>query len=110
MGIEILNDFHNRARARWKSNKIGGIIIGDGGWCSDDDKLKQHAMGFFQELYIAGLRVAGTFPCHGMFPLLSLNDRDLLSMEATSEEIYKAVFSMAPPKALEIDGFHVKFY
>ncbi|KAK5772336.1 hypothetical protein PVK06_048621 [Gossypium arboreum] len=95
--------FHNRARTRRKSNEIEGLIIGNGVWCFDDDKLRQHAVGYFQELYTARLRVAGTFSCHGMFLLLSLNDRDLLSMEATSEKIYKAASSMAPPKAPGIE-------
>lgn len=45
-----------------------------------------------------------------MFLSISLDDRELLSMNVSREEIHKAIFSMAPLNALGIDGFHAKFY
>lgn len=40
--------FHSRTRGRRKANRIEGLIIGDEGWCFDDDKIKQHAVSFFK--------------------------------------------------------------
>lgn len=65
---------------------------------------------FFQNLYTVDTHVMWTFPCSEKFPPLLTNDRDMLLMVATNEEICKVVFSMTPLKALGIDGFHAKFY
>lgn len=43
--------FHSRVKARRKTNRIESLLMGDEGWCYEDDKLKQHAVEFFQALY-----------------------------------------------------------
>ncbi|TYH45008.1 hypothetical protein ES332_D11G235000v1 [Gossypium tomentosum] len=71
--------------------EIGILSTSIGGWCFDYEILQQH---FFQELYTAGIRVTGSFPCRSIFPIISEYDRELLLMVPTDEEIRRAMFSM----------------
>ncbi|KAK8288559.1 hypothetical protein V6Z12_D07G133800, partial [Gossypium hirsutum] len=93
-----------------RSNKVEGLKIDDGGWCFNDEMLKQHAVEFFQNLYRAKTFVIETFPCRGMFPVISTYEREMLSIVATDEKIRRTIFSMTPLKAPAIDGYHAKFY
>lgn len=86
------------------------INIGFKGWCFDAERLKQHAVEFFKNLYTVDPFDTWTFNFYGFFPLLKVEDRDFLAKEVLSEEIHKEVFSMAPLTALGVNGFHAKLY
>lgn len=56
------------------------------------------------------IRFIGSFCCKRSFPSLCTSEFSSLLVETSNEEIQKAVFSMAPLKALGLDGFQVSFF
>lgn len=110
METKTLVFFRNHTKATGKVNRIEGLNIGSKRWCFDDERLKQHAIKVFKNLYIVDPCHAGAFNCYGWFSLLTIKDRDYLAKEVLREEIHNAVFRMVLPKAPGIDGFHAKFY
>ncbi|KAH1073227.1 hypothetical protein J1N35_025555 [Gossypium stocksii] len=66
-------------------------------------------MEFFRDLYSMDYLVNGLLPYHSKFPIILMVDMDSLLLTTSDEEIYRAVFSMAPLKTPGVDGFHQIF-
>ncbi|KAG4179860.1 hypothetical protein ERO13_A10G131300v2 [Gossypium hirsutum] len=102
--------FHGRTLARQRRNKIKGLNLENDEWCFDDVSLKHHVLHYFKDLFVAEYSVNDSLPSQGKFPSISMADMECLKLTINYDEIHKAVFSMAPLKALGIYSFHAKFY
>lgn len=65
---------------------------------------------YFKTLFTPEYSNNGFFNSHGKFPLLTQGDIECLLLRASDDEIQRALFSMAHPKAPGPDGFQANFY
>ncbi|KAH1107994.1 hypothetical protein J1N35_011762 [Gossypium stocksii] len=109
LGDRNTSFFHSRTIRRRNFNRITSLRIDNEEWCFDQDTLQSKAVEFFEKLYgeaPSSMRSLLNFD----FPVLSPSDISLLESTITDEEIKKALFDMAPLKALGSDGFHAHFF
>ncbi|KAL4289808.1 hypothetical protein GQ457_14G017730 [Hibiscus cannabinus] len=102
--------FHTAATIRRKRNTNRMLRLEDGRWCDDHDRLKLHAIGFFQNLFTSDHVQSHIWDLTSSFFQFSASDLRPLIASVSVEEIREVVFSMAPLKAPGVDGLHVAFF
>jgi hypothetical protein len=102
--------FHRKAAARGKKNKVDRLRNGAREVITDQKKMEEMTIGFFQQLYIADPSVCPDELLHLIEPMVLEETNNLLCMDFSDEEIADALFQIGPLKALGTDGFPVKFF
>lgn len=94
---------------RRKRNKIHGIKLACGSWCTNPAILKMEAMTYFKNIFCDSDQIS-QIP-HGRVPnVLSMEDRLVLTSPVRNEEVHGALMSMKSYKALGPDGFQPIFF
>ncbi|KAL4377484.1 hypothetical protein GQ457_02G021740 [Hibiscus cannabinus] len=101
--------FHHWASFRKKKKKIKGFDV-DGRWVSDPNCLKEMTNSFFKNLFSSSNVTDGSRILDLIHPMVTDTMNKNLLSEFSSEEVYKALLSMAPLKASGEDGFPALFY
>ncbi|KAA3482563.1 LINE-type retrotransposon LIb DNA [Gossypium australe] len=109
LGDRNTNFFHSRTIKRRKFNRITTLRIDNEEWCSDQNTLQNKAVEFFGKLYGEVPIVSRDDP-NNSFSCLKPPEITFLNTAVSNEEIKKALFDMAPLKALGSDGFHALFF
>lgn len=109
LGSRNTSFFHTQTVVRRKRNKIHGLHLPSGEWCTDDETLKLEAVRFYQQLFCATdhcdvLQVSSHL-CR-----LTTEDREALTGPVTTGEVYRALMSMKSYKAPGPDGFQPIFF
>lgn len=81
---------------RTKRNKIHGLHLPLGAWCTDTKILKGEAVNYFRSLFCTTEDVTG--------------DISALTKQVTKEEVYQAHMNMKSYKSLGADGFQPIFF
>lgn len=102
--------FHTQTIVHRQRNKIQGMHIEDGSWCTDTDTLKAVAITFFQSLFSAESHNNVDHLSVPIVPQLNQHVVDALLAQVTLEEVHKAVCSMKSYKAPGPDGFQPIFF
>lgn len=101
--------FHAQTIIRRKRNKIHGIHLPSGMWCTDPSMLKEEVVKFFKDIFCSTTerRLGG----NGMIKnTLGEVERYDLIKPVTIEEVYGALMSMKSYKAPGPDGFQPIFF
>jgi hypothetical protein len=102
--------FHAQTIIRRKRNKIHGITLPSGAWCTDDTILQEEAVKYFKNLFSPPDN-SYTFPFDvGDVPKLDAAQIQALTQQITKEEVLTALNQMHPLKAPGPDGFHGVFF
>jgi hypothetical protein len=92
MGIEINNRcFHTLTAVQRKRNRIRGLFLDSGEWCTDDKLLQEEALKYYKTLFSSG--AADWVPRDlgiDSFPKLSMEGNQDLTKEVTKREVYEA--------------------
>ncbi|KAK8333660.1 hypothetical protein V6Z12_A10G216700 [Gossypium hirsutum] len=67
-------------------------------------------ISFFKIFYYTKAIVPSNFPIHEKFPSIDQFNLDLLSIDASFDEMRRALFDMTPLKALGIDGLNAQYF
>ncbi|XP_057432499.1 uncharacterized protein LOC130725245 [Lotus japonicus] len=102
--------FHTQTVIRRKRNHIHQLKVGDGGWCSDVEVLKQEVQDFFTKLFAVDTSFQGAHLSHDRFPTLTDEAKASLVQPVTQEEVKEAFMSMKSYTAPGPDGFQPFFY
>lgn len=96
--------FHAQTVVRRKRNKIHGLHISSGAWCTGQDVLKEEAVKYYKDLF--GTRDIVCEDLYGV-PSIVLNGEEKASLIKTviKDEAYKALISMKSYQAPGSDGF-----
>ncbi|KAL4383512.1 hypothetical protein GQ457_15G016700 [Hibiscus cannabinus] len=101
--------FHLATMSHRKRNTIQSLKI-DGRWVTDQSRLREHTVEFFQTLYSTEPRVSGGGDNESGFTPIPEGVLATVNRPVTMDEIRKIVFSMDPLKAPGVDGLHAAFY
>lgn len=101
--------FHMRAIMKRKAIKIEGLKLRGEEWCFDEQELKKYVVGFFHDFY-SSLDQGSRPKLPNCFPLIEDNCLWSLATTVTKDKVHKALWDMAPYKALGPDGFQACFY
>ncbi|PPE01476.1 hypothetical protein GOBAR_DD01506 [Gossypium barbadense] len=91
----------------WNKQVYGNIFVRKRKLISELERVQkvlEHVVQFFKEVYTMDYLISSVFACRGKFPRFSYETMALISM-VSDEEVCRAVFSMAPLKAPGVDGF-----
>nr|XP_029146996.1 uncharacterized protein LOC114924945 [Arachis hypogaea] len=102
--------FHMQTIIRRKSNKVHGLLVGDGSWSDDPKVLQREVVHFFKNIFCSTEPVEVN--CMGEIPMPSLSQDacDNLSKPVTMLEVKEALDNMSSFKAPGPDGFQVFFF
>lgn len=102
--------FHAQTVIRRKRNKIHGLTIPSGTWCTEDAVLQAEAEKFFKELFSPGN--SSTNHHFQTRTLLRLDDSACndLTIIVTRDEVIKALHQMHPYKSPGPDDFQAVFF
>lgn len=109
LGSRNTRFFHAQTIVRRKRNKIHGLHLPSGEWCTNPKTLQEEAVKFFKQLFCTKEVVGGGQNCGNICPL-SAEGRRALSRLVTKDEVHRAIMSMKSYKALGPDGFQPVFY
>jgi hypothetical protein len=103
--------FHAKTVIRRKRNKIHGLHLPNGNWCTDDNTLREEAQLYFKTLFCSN----DLNPCNGEIdglqgPTLNEEACHSLTKQVTNEEVTRALNQMHPFKAPGPDGFQGIFF
>ncbi|KAK2441392.1 hypothetical protein QL285_012694 [Trifolium repens] len=103
--------FHTKTVMRRKRNKIHGLHLPNGIWCSDENTLRDEAQNYFKNLFCS----INPSSLHGMHdglhgPLLNEEACQSLTKQVTNDEVTQALNQMHPFKAPGPDGFQGMFF
>ncbi|KAK2367969.1 hypothetical protein QL285_081207 [Trifolium repens] len=101
--------FHAQSIIRRKRNKIHGIRLGSGEWCTDPEVMRSEALTFFKELFCVNQNVILNNNESHVAALDGLAAIDL-TKPVTKKEVYDALMSMKFYKASGPDGFQPIFF
>jgi hypothetical protein len=103
--------FHTKTVVKRKKNKIYGLHLPNGLWCTDDELLREEAQSYFKNLFCSTTSSA-TNGLHNSPPSPTLNEEACLSLtnNITKEEVTQALNQMHPFKAPGPDGFQGIFF
>jgi hypothetical protein len=109
LGSRNTSFFHAQSIIRRKRNKIHGIRLSTGEWCTDPDTMRLEALNFFKELFCTRQLVTPRLDeAHNT----GLDDEAVaeLSKTVTKKEVLDALMSMKSYKAPGPDGFQPIFF
>nr|KYP76168.1 Transposon TX1 uncharacterized [Cajanus cajan] len=100
--------FHTQTVVRRKRNRILGLHLPSGAWCTDGNLLKQEALAYFKSLLGASEAMPQVLPpC----PIsLSMEEQASLEAPVSKAEVFDALRGMKSFKAPGPDGFQPIFY
>nr|KYP48705.1 Transposon TX1 uncharacterized [Cajanus cajan] len=100
--------FHTQIVVRRKRNRILGLHLPSGAWCTDGNLLKQEALAYFKSLLGASEAMPQVLPpC----PIsLSMEEQASLETPVSKAEVFDALRGMKSFKAPGPDGFQPIFY
>lgn len=101
--------FHATTIARRKRNRIEMLKDANGDWISDDERLKDMAVEFYEDLYRDD-HMANHVELNNLFPSLDETSIRDIHLDLQDWEIKSALFSMGPLKAPGVDGLHALFF
>jgi hypothetical protein len=96
--------FHAQSIIRRKRNKIHGIRLTSGEWCTDPEIMKIEALNYFKGLFCSVQTVTGA-PHDDSIATLDEVAITELSNPVTKKEVFDALMSMKSYKAPGLDGF-----
>ncbi|MCH80273.1 RNA-directed DNA polymerase (Reverse transcriptase) [Trifolium medium] len=109
LGSRNTSFFHAQSIIRRKRNKIHGIRLSSGDWCTDPETMRSEALNFFKELFCTNQNIA-----------LNNNDPNVVTLDdfasselakpVTKKEVFDALMSMKSYKAPGPDGFQPIFF
>ncbi|XP_021743261.1 uncharacterized protein LOC110709357 [Chenopodium quinoa] len=95
---------------RWRNNITTIEDINSGEWMFEKDKIQQHIVSYFQNLFTAEEQQAlGPLPTR-IFPDFTQRDWNCLSKPFAKCEVERVVFEMGSMKAPVPDGFQALFF
>lgn len=104
MGSHNTKFFHAQTVVRRKRNKIHGLHLPLGEWCTKPDILKEQAVNFFKALFCNKEGVSNELSSTYIIKL-SEEGKHALCALVTKEEVHRAVMGMKSYKAPRPDGF-----
>ncbi|MCI08600.1 RNA-directed DNA polymerase (Reverse transcriptase), partial [Trifolium medium] len=109
LGSRNTSFFHAQSVIRRKRNKIHGIRLQNGDWCTDPDLMKSEALNYFKELFCSSQHVCNS---NNEDEVAFLDDTAIteLARPVTKKEVYDALMSMKSYKAPGPDGFQPIFF
>jgi hypothetical protein len=102
--------FHTLTKTRRVRNKICGLFLPDGSWCSEDNTLQVEAVNFYKSLFYYNDTIELNAFEGVTIPKLSSEGVSELAKSVTKEEVDIALMSMGSYKAPGKDGFHALFF
>lgn len=109
LGSRNTSFFHAKTVVRRKRNKIHGLHLPSGEWCTDEDLLKRQAVHFFRSLFGSKENVSDDATT-SLPSIFSKKGRTALTKPVTKEEVHQALMSMMSYKAPGPDGFQPIFF
>jgi ribonuclease HI len=102
--------YHACANYRRKTNRIAKIVDGNGAGCETEVEIKNAFINYFEDLFTSG-HVGDISLCLQPLERRVSNEMNAeLLKPFTGEEVYRALFQMAPLKAPGPDGFSAGFF
>ena len=89
---------------------IHGLFLEDGSWCTDEDRLKQETIRYYQALFCHPWNVDISALKLNAMLCLSPSGRDALMAHVMKEEVRVAIMGMKSMKAHGLDGFLPFFF
>jgi hypothetical protein len=86
--------FHTQTIIRRKQNKIQGLHLDDGTWCTDVMQLRDVAIDFYSKLFQNDAEVYPDSLKVDLFPSLNSQGRNSLIKQVAKVEVRNAIFSM----------------
>ncbi|KAK2378521.1 hypothetical protein QL285_066416 [Trifolium repens] len=102
--------FHAQTVIRRKRNKIHGLNLPCGAWCTEDSILQEEANKFFKNLFCSTSLPHDTDFDVSDIPQLSGEEVSDLTKQVTKEEVLRALNQMHPFKSPGPDGFQGVFF
>lgn len=102
--------FHAQTVIRRKKNKIHGLNLPCGAWCTDDSMLQEEANKFFKNLFSSDANTASAPLFVNNIPQLSAENVSSLTQQVTRDEVLQALNNMHPFKSPGPDGFQGVFF
>jgi hypothetical protein len=109
LGSKNTSFFHAQSVIRRKRNKIHGINLQSGEWCTDPDLMKAEALSFFKELFCTQQQVCNSNNEDDVVVLDDIAVAELVK-PITKKEVHDALMSMKSYKAPGPDGFQPIFF
>lgn len=97
--------FHTQPIMQRRRNRMHGLFIRNGDWCTDPSVLREETILFFKELFSSSITTAPESFQVPLIPRLSQNGMNSLIAPVTLGEVRKTVYSMKSFKASGPDGF-----
>lgn len=102
--------FHTHTVIRRRRNKIQGLHLEDGSWCTNEVILHDYAINFYQTLFQCDHVVSPDCLVDILLPNLNDDGKAILSANVDKQEVREAVFGMSSYKAPGPDGFQPLFF
>jgi len=102
--------FHTQTIIRRKRNKIQGLHLDDGTWCTGVMQLWDVAIEFYSKLFQNDVEVYPDSLKVELLPSLNSQGRNSLIKQMTKVEVRNAIFFMQSFKAPGPDGFQPLFF
>lgn len=103
--------FHAKTVIRRKRNRIHGLHLPNGIWCTENDVLREEALNFYKALFTLPPLPHQLNTTDGITaPRLNEEACMSLTRAVTKEEVTQALLQMHPFKALGPDGFQGIFF
>lgn len=110
LGDKNTRFFHAQTIIRRKRNKIHGLNLPSGIWCTDDTTLQEKAQKYFKSLFCDTQdTMPATMPTSNS-PSLSQDSRDKLLLPVAMEEVITTLNQMHPYKSPGPDNFQGVFF
>ncbi|GAU10788.1 hypothetical protein TSUD_424840, partial [Trifolium subterraneum] len=103
--------FHTKTVIRRKRNRIHGLHLRNGIWCTDNDMLQEEAQNYFKHLFCSlNSNDLGGMIDNPQGPTLNEDACHSLTKHITKEEVTQALNQMHPFKAPSPDDFQGIFF
>lgn len=109
LGSRNTKFFHAQTVIRRKRNKIHGLQLPSGEWCTESTILQEEVVSFFKDLFCTKEVVRNSIYLPNICPLSDAG-KNALTQSVTKAEVHRALMSMKSYKALGPDGFQPIFY
>lgn len=109
LGSRNIAFFHAQTVIRRKRNKIHGLTLPLGVWCTNVNVLQEESLNFYKDLFCSKENLGPT-PIGSSVPSLSNVHRWTLFAPVSKEKVFAAFMSMKSYKSLGLDGFQPIFF